>query len=198
LSYSQVIQKLTFIDTGIQINELRKGKLSAKEIDQMNIDDCGFMFISELENKIKRYVSEKKVELIIIDYLQLITVEDGKTKRNNYQKKSYIIKQLKKVSIELGISIIVLSQLSRNCELRFNWERRPCLTDLTMSKKYIDKTLLLFRPEYYKMTKWDDEKAALTFEQAEIIVAKKNNGNLGSARLHFTSCLGKFENLIQN
>jgi replicative DNA helicase len=54
LSYSQVIQKLTFIDIGIQINELWKGKLSAKEIKLMNIDDCGFMFISELENKIKR------------------------------------------------------------------------------------------------------------------------------------------------
>jgi replicative DNA helicase len=136
--------------------------------------------------------------LIFIDYLQLITVEDEKTKRNNYQKNSSIIEQLKKLSIELGISIIILSQLSRNCELRTDWERRPCLIDLNMSNKYIDKTLLLFRPEYYKMTKWDDEEAELTFEQAEIIVAKNNNGNLSSARLHFISCLGKFKNLIEN
>lgn len=198
LSYSQVLQKLKLIDIETHINELEKGKLFAKEIELMNIDACGFIFISELENKIIKYVSEKRVELIIIDYLQLITVEDGKSKRNNYQKNSIVIEQLMKLSIELGISIIILSQLSRNCDLRFDWERRPCLTDLTMSKKYIDKILLLFRPEYYKMTNWDDEEAALTFDQAEIIVAKNNNGNLGSARLHFISYLGKFENLTQN
>jgi hypothetical protein len=57
LSYSQVIQKLKLIDSEIHINESRKGNLSAKEIELMNIDACGFVFISELENKIIKYVS---------------------------------------------------------------------------------------------------------------------------------------------
>ena len=150
------------------------------------IDDTPAISISALRAKARRLKREKDVQLIIIDYLQLMQ-GDGKTE-NRVQEISQISRGLKSLAKELNIPIIALSQLSRKLEERPN--KRPQLSDLRESgaiEQDADVVMFVFREEVYKEN--DPELKGV----AEIIIAKQRNGPIGKVTLTFLKEYTRFE-----
>jgi len=151
-----------------------------------------------LRAKARRLKSQYDIQLIIIDYLQLMTAGgNGKGGGNREQEISTISRNLKGLAKELDIPVIALSQLSRAVETRGS-SKRPLLSDLRESgaiEQDADIVSFIYRPEYYKIEVWDDEEQSPTEGQAEFIVAKHRNGGLDNIRLKFLGKYGKFDNL---
>ncbi len=134
------------------------------------------------------------IQLVIIDYLQLMTSADGRS-GNREQEISSISRALKSIAKELNIPIIALSQLSRKVEDR-GGTKRPMLSDLRESgaiEQDADLVLFLYRPEYYKLDV--DELGNPTKGIAEVIIAKHRNGALDNVRLRFIDKFIKFTDL---
>ena len=209
MSSIQLITRLISSETGLNSEKLRTGKLEKFEWEQLNvkvsnlenaplyIDDTPSLSIFELRAKARRLSSQYGIKLIVLDYLQLMTLGSSQKSGNREQEISTISRNLKALAKELDIPIIALSQLSRAVELR-GGVKRPILSDLRESgaiEQDADIVSFLYRPEYYKMDEWDDEDHSSALGQAEFIVAKHRNGGLNSIKLKFISSLGKFENL---
>jgi replicative DNA helicase len=135
------------------------------------------------------------VKIIMVDYLQLMTANNGnKAVGNREQEIATISRSLKAIAKELNVPVIALSQLSRSVETRTN--KRPVLSDLRESgaiEQDADIVSFLYRPEYYKLDLWEDETPCKN--QAELIVAKHRNGSIADVRLSFFSSLAKFTDL---
>jgi len=134
------------------------------------------------------------VELIIVDYLQLMTAPVD-SKGNREQEVSTISRTLKAVAKELDVPIIALSQLNRSVELR-SGNKRPQLSDLRESgaiEQDADMVLFIHRPEKYNIM--EDSEGRSTIGIAEIILAKHRNGPIGDIRLRFKNELAKFTEL---
>lgn len=200
MSSLQLVNRLISSETEISSEKLRKGDLTEAEWQQLNskirplenapiyIDDTPALTVFELRAKCRRLVAERKVELIIIDYLQLMQVGDGKA-GNREQEISTISRSLKAIAKELSVPIICLSQLSRDVEKR-GGTKKPQLSDLRESgaiEQDADMVLFIYRPEYY-----DQETENGTPGLAEIIVAKNRSGSLRSVNLRFIGHLTKF------
>ena len=158
------------------------------------IDDTPALSVFELRAKARRLKAQHNIELIVVDYLQLMTV-GGENKGNREQEISTISRSLKSIAKELNIPIIALSQLSRSVETR-GGDKRPMLSDLRESgaiEQDADIVTFIYRPEYYGIT--EDEDGNPTTGTGEIIIAKHRNGSLGSVRLKFIAHLAKFANL---
>lgn len=209
MSSVQLITRLISSETGISSEKLRTGRLEKHEWEILNdkvtaienasifIDDTPALTIFELRAKARRLSSQHNIDLIIIDYLQLMTLGTNLKNGNREQEISTISRNLKALAKELDIPIIALSQLSRAVETR-GGTKRPLLSDLRESgaiEQDADIVTFIYRPEYYKIDEWDDNEASPTEGEAELIIAKHRNGALGSIRLKFISHLGKFENL---
>ncbi len=208
MSSIQLITRLISSETGISSDKLRTGKLAKEEFDRLHhktqslleaplyIDDTPSLSIFDLRAKARKMVSQHKVKIIFIDYLQLMTANtSGKGVGNREQEISTISRNLKALAKELDLPIIALSQLSRNVESRLG-HKRPQLSDLRESgaiEQDADIVTFLYRPEYYKLDTWDDAEATSTANQAEFIVAKHRNGGLDNIRLQFIN--GVFSNL---
>ena len=209
-SSEKVMYKLLSMETGLSIEKLRKSLLEKHEWELLNIktkplekaplfiDDTPAISIERMLLKIRDAVSSFGVEIIIIDYLQLIEIDDKNVKATNREQcVSIIVKKLKAISKELDIPIVLLSQLNRAIEDRLG-TKRPILNDLRDSGAIEDDSdivCFLYRPEYYKIDEWDDELRSPTEGQAEFIIAKNRNGGLENIRLKFINHLGKFDNL---
>jgi replicative DNA helicase len=138
--------------------------------------------------------AEKKIELIIIDYLQLMVGGQDNKNGNREQEISHISRSLKGIAKELNIPIIALSQLSRNVER--SQTKKPQLSDLRESgaiEQDADMVMFIYRPEYYGLTETEDNLPATNL--AEIIVAKNRNGALKSVNLKFLGHLTKFADM---
>ena len=209
MSAIQLITRLISSETGLNSEKLRSGKLEKFEWEQLNvkvsnlesaplyIDDTPSLSIFDLRAKARRLSSQYGIKLIVLDYLQLMTVGSSQKTGNREQEISTISRNLKALAKELEIPIIALSQLSRAVELR-GGTKRPILSDLRESgaiEQDADIVSFLYRPEYYKIDEWDDEDRTPSAGQAEFIVSKHRNGGLNSIKLKFISSLGKFENL---
>ena len=209
MSALQLITRLISSETGLNSEKLRTGKLEKFEWEQLNvkvsnlenaplyIDDTPSLSIFELRAKARRLSSQYGIKLIVLDYLQLMTIGSSQKSGNREQEISTISRNLKALAKELDIPIIALSQLSRAVELR-GGTKRPILSDLRESgaiEQDADIVSFLYRPEYYKIDEWDDEDRTPALGQAEFIVSKHRNGGLNSIKLKFISSLGKFENL---
>tara|TARA_A100001388_G_scaffold270649_1_gene248407 strand:- start:82 stop:1602 length:1521 start_codon:yes stop_codon:yes gene_type:complete len=209
MSAIQLITRLISSETGLNSEKLRTGKLEKFEWEQLNvkvsnlesaplyIDDTPSLSIFDLRAKARRLSSQYGIKLIVLDYLQLMTVGSSQKTGNREQEISTISRNLKALAKELEIPIIALSQLSRAVELR-GGTKRPILSDLRESgaiEQDADIVSFLYRPEYYKIDEWDDEDRTPSAGQAEFIVSKHRNGGLNSIKLKFVSSLGKFENL---
>ena len=208
MSSIQLITRLISSETGISSDKLRTGKLANEEFERLHhktqslseaplyIDDTPSLSIFDLRAKARKMVSQHKVKIIFIDYLQLMTANtSGKGVGNREQEISTISRNLKALAKELDLPIIALSQLSRNVESRLG-HKRPQLSDLRESgaiEQDADIVTFLYRPEYYKLDTWDDAEATSTANQAEFIVAKHRNGGLDNIRLQFIN--GVFSNL---
>ena len=211
MSSIQLITRLISSETGISSDKLRTGKLTEEDFERLThktqslleaplyIDDTPSLSIFDLRAKARKMVSQHHVKIIFIDYLQLMTANaSGKGVGNREQEISTISRNLKALAKELDLPIIALSQLSRNVESRPGQQKRPQLSDLRESgaiEQDADIVSFIYRPEYYKITEWDDESGTPTAGQAEFIVAKHRNGGLDSIRLKFEGHLGRFANL---
>ncbi len=152
------------------------------------IDDNPNLTIFELRAKCRRLKHKYDIQMIYIDYLQLMHGGDSVKGGNREQEISYISRQLKALSKELGIPVLALSQLSRAVETR-GGTKKPVLSDLRESgaiEQDADIVMFIYRPNYYGEDV--DEKAA------DIIVAKHRAGEVGEVRLNFISQFVKFEN----
>lgn len=208
MSSLQLTQRLLSSDAEISSGQLRNGNLAPHEWVQLHksiekmaevpvyIDDTPGINIFELRAKCRRLKQQHDIQLIIIDYLQLMT-GGGESKKsgNREQEISMISRSLKGLAKELSVPVIALSQLSRAVETRGTGSKRPQLSDLRESgaiEQDADIVTFIYRPEYYGIT--EDESGISMKGMAEIIVAKHRNGALGDVRLKFIDNYAKFEN----
>jgi len=210
MSSIQLITRMISSETGISSEKLRKGNLETYEWEALNvkvknlskapifIDDTPSLSVFDLRAKSRRLVSQHGVRVIIVDYLQLMTVgNSSKGGGNREQEISTISRNLKALAKELAVPVIALSQLSRAVETR-GGSKRPLLSDLRESgaiEQDADIVSFIYRPEYYGLTEWDDEERTPCEGQAEFIIAKHRNGGLDNIRMKFIGRLAKFTDL---
>ena len=188
MSARQLTARLFANYSGIDSNKLAFGSLTQSEMDvavslrpsfnklPLYIDDEPFLTLLSLKIKAKKWVRERKVKIIYIDYLQLIS--NNQKGRTRDQEISEISRTLKGLAKELDIPIIALSQLSRGVETR--GDKRPMLSDLRESgaiEQDADNVLFLYRPEYYGIPQWED--GSPTANEVEVIISKFRNGTTG-------------------
>lgn len=204
----QLVTRLISSETLLPANKLKRGDLKDYEWQQLNsritrlvdaplyIDDTPALSIFELRAKCRRMKQQYDIQLIIVDYIQLMST-GGDNKGNREQEISTISRSLKSLAKELNIPIITLSQLNRSVETRGGL-KRPILSDLRESgaiEQDADMVLFIYRPEYYKIDK--DDKGNSTEGMAEIIIAKHRNGALADIKLRFTPHFALFSDFEQ-
>ncbi|MDD5082015.1 MAG: replicative DNA helicase [Dehalococcoidales bacterium] len=161
------------------------------------IDDSPQLRVVEMRSKARRLHFERGVNLIIVDYLQLIQGDDKR--ENRVQEISYISRSLKALARELNVPLIAVSQLSRAVELRPT--HVPQLSDLRESgsiEQDADIVLFIYRDEvYYTREEWQNQFPDREYPQeiADIVIAKHRNGPTGQIKLRFRHALAKFENI---
>lgn len=200
MSKEQLVNRLLSMESGVESMKLRNGRLSENDwadvvessgvIAQsaLVIDDTPGISINELRSKCRKLKLERNLELVIIDYLQLMS-GSGKGTDSRQQEISDISRSLKALARELQTPVIALSQLSRACETRP--DHRPMLSDLRESgaiEQDADVVMFLYRDDYYNK---DTEKKNI----AEVILAKQRNGPIGTVELAWLPERTKFANL---
>ena len=159
------------------------------------IDDTPGLSVFELRTKARRLVKEKKVQIIMIDYLQLMNAT-GMKFNSRQEEVSTISRSLKGLAKELNIPIIALSQLNRTVEGREGLEgKRPQMSDLRESgaiEQDADMIMFVHRPEYYHI--FQDEKGNDLHGMAQIIIAKHRKGATGDVLLTFIGKYTRFAN----
>ena len=199
MSNQQLAQRLITAEARVDSHLVRTGRLPktewknlAKAANALHeapiyIDDSASLNILELRAKARKLKSEKDVDILIVDYLQLLN-QDGRSE-NRQQEISFISRSLKALAKELNIPIIALSQLSRAVESRS--EHRPIMSDLRESgaiEQDADIILFIYRKYVYSRDELDKGLA-------EIIIAKHRNGPTGSLEIAFFENFAKFDNL---
>ena len=155
---------------------------------RMIIDDTPGITVSELRSKCRKLKLEKGLDVIIIDYLQLMSGSSGSRSESRQQEISEISRSLKAVARELNVPVIALSQLSRAVEQRP--DHRPMLSDLRESgaiEQDADVVMFLYRDDYYHR---DTELKGIS----EVIIAKQRNGPIGTVELVWLPEYTKFAN----
>jgi len=208
MSAVQLVTRLVSSESEISSEKLRSGDLRSDEIQQIQtkigglseapiyIDDSAGLSVFELRAKARRLKSQHGIQLLIIDYLQLMS-GNGDNGGNREQEISMISRSLKSIAKELNIPVLALSQLSRAVETR-GGDKRPQLSDLRESgsiEQDADMVQFITRPEYYGIT--EDEDGNSTQGMATIIIAKHRNGSVGDVNLKFVGHLAKFEDFEQ-
>lgn len=195
---------LRLLCTESKVNQMtvRTGKISKEELKRLTIhvdtlmnapiyiDDSASLNILELRAKARRLKAERNIQLLIIDYLQLM---DGTKGENRQQEITYISRSLKGIAKELDIPVLALSQLSRATETR-DKSKKPMLSDLRESgaiEQDADVVMFVYRPEYYQIMEFPDTGTS-THNMCEVIIGKQRNGPTGNIRLTFLKEFGKF------
>jgi replicative DNA helicase len=191
------INSSRIIKKQLSVDEVRLVESRCHELDTapIYIDDTPSLSLIDLKGKGRKLVRDKGVKLIVIDYLQLMTVDAGKGNRE--QEVSMISKGLKALAKELDIPIIALSQLSRAVESR-GGDKKPMLSDLRESgsiEQDADMVIFTYRPEYYGIETYEINGETVDCSGLmSLIVAKHRAGSLGELRLGFNGELTKIEN----
>jgi len=211
MSREAVVQRLLSSESGVEIRKVRGGRFG--ELDEAKImeasgvlseapiyiDDSPQLRVLDIRSKIRRLHFERKVDLIIIDYLQLIQGE-GKNE-TRVQEISKITRSMKALARELDAPVLAVSQLSRAVEWRAS--HTPQLSDLRESgsiEQDADVVLFIYRDDmYYSVEEWskihDIEKEPYPRSIADIIIAKHRNGPTGQLKLRFVGQTAKFASL---
>ena len=208
MSSVQLVNRLISAEAEIDSEKIRKGNLAPHEWAQIHhrisgltnapiyIDDTPALSILELRAKCRRLKAQHDIEMIVIDYLQLMTGDNGgRPGGNREQEIASISRSLKNLAKELDVPVIALSQLSRAVETR-GGEKRPQLSDLRESgsiEQDADMVLFLYRPEYYGITADDTGNSVAGI--GEVIVAKNRGGSLDTVQLRFIGKFTKFTDL---
>ena len=201
MSKEQLVNRLFSLESYVDAQLLRTGNLKdsdwekliegAGTIGRSNliIDDTPGISISEMRSKCRKYKMEHNLELIIIDYLQLMSGSVGGRNESRQQEISDISRSLKALARELSVPVIALSQLSRAVEQRP--DHRPMLSDLRESgaiEQDADVVMFIYRDDYYNK---DTEHV----NEAEIIIAKQRNGPIGTVELVWLPRYTQFVNM---
>lgn len=202
MSKEQLVNRLFSLESQVDSQALRTGNLKDEEWEKLIegagtigksrliIDDTPGISISELRSKCRKYKLEFDLQLVIIDYLQLMSGRAGGRSESRQQEISEISRSLKGLAREISVPVIALSQLSRAVEQRP--EHRPMLSDLRESgaiEQDADVVMFIYRDDYYNK---DTEHPNM----AEIIIAKQRNGPIGTVNLTWLPNYTKFANYI--
>jgi len=206
MSSLALVNRLIVSETELAVEKIRNGRLEKYEWEQLEIklrslvnapifiDDTPAISVFELRAKARRLKLEHKIELLVVDYLQLMTgPPDSMGSRE--QEVSNISRSLKAIAKELDIPIIALSQLNRSVELR-SGDKRPQLSDLRESgaiEQDADIVIFIHRAERFGLT--EDSEGRSTIGIADIIIAKHRNGATADIQLRFRSEVAKFTEL---
>ena len=207
MSSVQLVTRLISTETSLTADKLRSGDLAEYEWQQLNtkvtpltdapifIDDTPQLSIFELRAKCRRLKQQHDIQMVFIDYLQLMTAKGDKG-LNREQEISTISRSLKSLAKELEIPVLALSQLSRSVEQRPG-SKKPILSDLRESgaiEQDADMVMFIYRPEYYKDgVDAEDKPKGYTI----IDIAKHRNGKLGEVELRFVGQYARFEEFEQ-
>ena len=201
MSKEQLVNRMFSLESQVDAQALRTGNLKDSEWEKLIegagiigkshlvIDDTPGISVSELRSKCRKYKLEQDLQLVIIDYLQLMSGSVGGKSESRQQEISEISRSLKALARELNVPVIALSQLSRAVESRP--DKRPMLSDLRESgaiEQDADVVMFIYRDEYYN-------KDSEFKKQAEIIIAKQRNGPVGTVNLAWLGEYTKFANL---
>lgn len=202
----QLVNRLIVAESEIPSEKIRVGNLNDEEWERLDyrikrledakifIDDTPAISVFELRAKCRRLKRQHDIDLVVIDYLQLMT-GTPETRGNREQEVSTISRSLKGIAKELNVPVLALSQLNRSVEVRTG-SKRPQLSDLRESgaiEQDADMVVFIHRPEKYGILQ-DDEGNSLK-GLAEIILAKHRNGALGDIPLKFVGEFTKFVEL---
>ncbi len=202
MGVEQIVQRLVSMESAINTQNLRSGQLSQQEWARfvhaaanlsrlpIYIDDSAALNPLELRTKALRMAREHGLDLIVVDYLQLMNA-GGTYENNRVQEISYISRSVKELARELNVPLLSAAQLSRAVEQR--QDKRPQLSDLRESgsiEQDADVVMFLYRDEVYN-------EATEFPNQAEIIVSKHRNGPTGTISLYFEKTLTKFMNAAE-
>jgi len=207
MSRMQLTKRLIASHTDIHLTKLVKRNMNEFDRSQMDntltslygaalhIDDSPTLTVNDLRAKSIRHKEKNGLDLVVIDYLQLMDGTNSKKGNNREQEISYISRSLKALAKDLDCPVIALSQLSRAVESRPG-SKRPMLSDLRESgsiEQDSDMVCFLYRPEYYGIS--EDEEGNSTAGICEVIIAKFRNGATDTVQLKFNGSVMKFTDL---
>lgn len=210
MSKEQLVQRMLCSEAEVDTQKIRTGNMQRKDWDKLAhamsdiseaplyIDDTAGCTLTDIRAKCRRLaMEEKKLGLIVIDYLQLM---EGGGKEDRIQQISAISRGLKGLAREINVPVIALSQLSRAVEQRK--DRRPMLSDLRESgaiEQDADIVMFIYRDDYYNREEGGEEAPKPTGKEgkSDIIIAKQRNGPVGDFELLFQSNITKFKNPIK-
>jgi len=203
MNREQLAQRFVALDSGIQQQTLRMGdfddehwaplvatigKLSDLGEHGIRIDDTPGITLTQMRSRARRWIAEYNIELIIVDYLQLVNTGEKKGFENRQQEVATISRQLTAMARELNVPVLALAQLSRALEARQS--KVPILSDLRESggiENDADVVMFIYRDEIYTPN-------TTRRGEADIIIAKQRNGPLGEVTLHFDQAKSRFSN----
>jgi replicative DNA helicase len=221
MSAEQLAMRILADASGVSSDKLRKGEIDAADFGKIRdaaveigesplfIDATGGLSMSKLAARARRLKRmEQGLDLIVVDYLQLITTGESNSQKNRVQEVSEITGALKALAKELSVPILALSQLSRQVEQRE--DKRPQLSDLRESgsiEQDADCVMFVYRESYYlgraepregseEHLKWQEDMDRLK-HQAEVVIGKQRHGPIGIVKLSFDADTTKFGNLAQ-
>lgn len=197
----QLVERIISLRTGICGTKIEHGNLSNTEYDRIEkeesslckspifIHDQAISYVSQVVDRARRLKDEEDIQLLIVDYLQLLGTNSRSDSRQ--YEVAEVSRSLKMLAMEMNIPIICVAQLSRKVEERT--DKRPLMSDLRDSgqiEQDADAILFLFRKSYYEQNVGESEK------KAEVIIAKNRHGPTGSIELSFIKECGSFNNLL--
>lgn len=203
MSKEQLVNRLFSLESHVDAQVLRTGNLRDTDWEKLIegagtigkskliIDDTPGISVAELRSKCRKFKLEQGLDLIIIDYLQLMSGSSKRSSESRQQEISEISRSLKGIARELNVPVIALSQLSRAVESRT--DKRPMLSDLRESgaiEQDADVCMFIYREDYY-IPDTEDKNIA------EIIIAKQRNGPIGTVRLAWMPQYTRFGNELR-
>src|SRR6195952_3010192 len=220
MSAEQLATRILAEQTGIASSTIRRGGITETDFEKIRdysielqslplyVDETGGLSISQLTARARRLKRQKGLDLIVVDYIQLLQGSGKRGNDNRVQEVTEITTSLKALAKELNVPVIALSQLSRQVESRD--DKRPQLSDLRESgsiEQDADVVLFVFREEYYLQNKEpkpgtaEHEKWQLEMElalgKAEVIIAKQRHGPTGTVQLQFEGQFTRFSDIVE-
>ena len=218
MSAEQLATRIIAEQSGVSSANIRRGRIdesdfariveASREMQRIPfyIDQTGGLSIAQLAARARRLKRQRGLDLLIVDYIQLLAGTSRRSSENRVQEITEITTNLKALAKELQVPIVALSQLSRQVEQRE--DKHPQLSDLRESgsiEQDADVVLFIYREEYYlknaepkpgteEYFKWQDEMGKV-HGVAEVIVGKQRHGPTGTVRLHFEDTITRFSNL---
>ncbi len=218
MSAEQLATRIISEQTGIPSNKIRRGAIGETDFERIKdvsielqslpfyVDETGGLSIGQLAARARRLKRQRGLDLLVIDYVQLLQGSTRRSNENRVQEITEITTQLKALAKELNVPVVALSQLSRQVESRE--DKRPQLSDLRKSgsiEQDADVVLFVYREEYYLTNKeprpgtadhdkWLTEMDAV-HGKAEVIIGKQRHGPTGTVSLQFDAEVTRFANL---